>query len=414
VAAAIACSSPAGPRFVTQVPWAGQGTWLKADTHVHTKFSDGANSVEDVVAKAESFGCDVIAITDHTDHDLKGATPEYFAAIEAARQAHPRMVILGGVEWNLPPWGGEEHATVLVDPSVERKLAEFKEQFDDLGRKTHEAALATAGLKWLAANASANGIEPVVIYQHPSRPDEHSIENVADIKAWRAVNGLVVGFAGAPGHQGDNPIGSYKYKEKPIDRWDPVAARVGDAWDTLLGSGFDVWAADAPSDFHNDRELHDFWPGEFSETWLYAPTRDVAGVLRAYRAGSYFGDHGRFVREVELHVTAPGLPRPAGAGETIAAPAGTSLTADVVLRVPAQAQPAGENHVDAIEIIAIDASGAKVIASGAPASTGPALSTTVTVADGGVVLRARGYRQLPDGTKVAFYTNPVRVKAPAP
>ena len=35
------------------------------------------------------------------------------------------------------------------------------------------------------------------------------------------------GFAGAPGHQGNKPIGSYTYKELPIDRWDPVAARIG-------------------------------------------------------------------------------------------------------------------------------------------------------------------------------------------
>src|SRR5262249_41579740 len=156
----------------------------------------------------------------------------------------------------------------------------------------------------------------VVIYQHPSRPDAHSIENVADIQAWRKVNDLVIGFAGAPGHQRAKPLGSYGYSEKPIDRWDPVAARVGDAWDTLLGQGLDVWAADAPSDFHNDDpgDLNDFWPGEFSETWLEAPSRDAAGVLKALRAGSYFADHGRIVRRASLDVQAAGLARPAGPG----------------------------------------------------------------------------------------------------
>src|SRR5205085_128756 len=120
-------------------------------------------------------------------------------------------------------------------------------------------------------------------YNHPSRQDASSMENVPDVLAWRKVNDLVIGFEGAPGHQGSKAIGSYHYKVKPIDRWDPVVATVGDAWDTLLGQGIDVWGAQAHSDFHNDSPsgLNDYWPGQFSETWLYAPDRSANAVLRA-------------------------------------------------------------------------------------------------------------------------------------
>ncbi|MCA9180618.1 MAG: PHP domain-containing protein, partial [Planctomycetales bacterium] len=61
--------------------------WLKADTHLHTTFSDGGHSVDEVAANAERAGCDVIAITDHADG--KGGAPEYIAAIEKLRIDHP-------------------------------------------------------------------------------------------------------------------------------------------------------------------------------------------------------------------------------------------------------------------------------------------------------------------------------------
>jgi hypothetical protein len=411
-------SAPIQPHFVRQIEWSEKGVWLKADTHVHTRFSDGNNTVEDVVSKARSFGCDVIGITDHADRDCRAATREYHEAIEVARRQHPDMIILAGLEWNIPPWGGDEHAAVLVSPAVDewKTLAAFKAQFDDLGRKEHKAELAEEALRWLEANAVADGVRPVVTYNHPSRKDASSMENVPDILAWRKVNDLVIGFEGAPGHQGDKWIGSYRYKVKPIDRWDPVVATVGDAWDTLLGQGVDVWGAQAHSDFHNDSPsgLNDRWPGQFSETWLYAPERSANAVLRAYRAGSFFGAHGHIARQVELTVEAEGLPRRAYPGEAIALPAGKTVKVRARCVVPEKDWRGQPNRVDVVELIAIAGSSASVVGKRPLSPDGVAEFDAVAVAEGGLVLRARGRRTNSGDTDFLFYTNPIRIETEDP
>src|SRR5262249_59533014 len=115
------------------------------------------------------------------------------------------------------------------------------------------------------------------------------------------------------------------------------------------------------------------------------------------------------VRNVELSVNAPGLSRPAGAGEAIAVPSGTSVTVELSFQVPAEGWRSGPNHIDLVELIAIDSHGARVVSQGPPQPQGPALSVPVKVSADGMVFRARGYRVLETGTRLAVYTNPIRI-----
>jgi hypothetical protein len=402
------------PRFLRQVEWTGKGVWVKADTHTHTKFSDGAHTVEEVAAKAEQFGCDVLAITDHADRNLKAATRDYHEAIRVARRQHPDLMLFAGLEWNVPPWGGDEHATVLIHPDLDEWgiLSRFKEQFDDLGRKPHRMELAEEALRWLEQRAAHPEAKPVVIYEHPSRQRHLSMPVVEDMLRWRKVNDLVIGFSGAPGHQRFKPLGSYKKGESTIDRWDPAAARIGDAWDSLLAKGLDVWAAHAPSDFHNDspNELHDYWPGEFSETWLYVPDKSPAGVLRAFRAGTFFAAHGHIVRRVELTLEASGLPRPAAVGEVVELAPGTPYQIRLRYDLPPTDWQGKPNRLHEIELIGIEREATNVLATIVPAPAGETLSGLLQVPPGGIVIRARGTRITTAGANLLFYTNPIRVQ----
>ena len=362
---------------------------------------------------AASNGCDVLAITDHADHDLEAATPAYADAIHQARSEHPELLVLAGLEWNVPPYDRDEHATVLVAPGDDewRTLAEFKARFDDFEREDHLSTLADDALRWLG-DPSRRELQPVVFLNHPSRSRGDSLSVVDDIVQWRTNADLVIGLSGSPGHQRGVPLGAYGGTLSLIDRWDPAVATVGGAWDQLLQQGLDVWGARAPSDAHE--AVLDFWPCEFSETWLYAPERTAAGVMEAFRAGSFFAVHGQIASEVELSVEADGLTRPALAGETLTVPAEMTISASLRFRVPATDWAGQPNRIDAVELIEITQGGATVVASRPPeyADAAATFVEALTVPVGGLVLRARGRRIVPNGPDLMFYTNPIRVVTP--
>ncbi len=102
----LACQRPPQAIMVASLPWALNGQWMVVDVHSHTSYSDGSLSPGDLVKLARESGCQGLAITDHADASVKGATPEYFADIGRWRDAYPDMVLLAGLEWNVPPYAG--------------------------------------------------------------------------------------------------------------------------------------------------------------------------------------------------------------------------------------------------------------------------------------------------------------------
>ena len=254
--------------MLTEIPWALISRPLVIDTHTHTHFSDGKYSVDKVVQLAINNGCDALAITDHSDLSEEAATPDYFTAINAARKKNPGFILFGGIEWNIPPYSGREHVTVLLEPALEESiLGEFKQQFEQ------DDATAEHALKWLAGEIGSTS-KSVLIYNHPSRKDDDPDENFKDILNWRNTNHLFIGFAGAPGHQKTQHTGSYRNKFLTQDRWDPVAAEIGGTWDQLLDLGHNVYAALAVSDYHNEKM--DYAPCEFARIHVSPEDRTAA------------------------------------------------------------------------------------------------------------------------------------------
>jgi hypothetical protein len=80
------------------------------------------------------------------------------------------------------------------------------------------------------------------------------------------------------------------------------------------------------------------------------------------------------------------------------------------MSIPANDLAGEANRIDIVELIRIDARGARVLVS-RPSSNGPtALSETFIVPPGGMVIRARGRREVAGGPALCFYTNPIRIK----
>jgi DNA polymerase (family 10) len=77
---------------------------IRGDLHMHTDWSDGHDSIEDMVRTSAALGYEYIALTDHTEHSAasRNLTRDDVArqaeAIEAVRQKYPGIVVLHGCE----------------------------------------------------------------------------------------------------------------------------------------------------------------------------------------------------------------------------------------------------------------------------------------------------------------------------
>ncbi|EGX58108.1 hypothetical protein SZN_19330 [Streptomyces zinciresistens K42] len=314
--------------------------WRAGDHHVHSEYSGsfdtsvnpprfqkGGDAVYPIVTNAimaKNFGLTWAMCTDHggPNHskvNLEQAYPDLLRS----RELVPEVLQFWGMELDAPAL---DHHTLMIPHhrdeaqqlyELERRFAKQEAFPKDPGRDT-EAKM----IEFLKA-AKTMRQKPLVIAHHASRsatglgvygqdtPREFRNGN-------NAAPDIYVGFEGAPGHQAGPLVGEARgsYGNYPTHGgFDQMTARVGGLWDALLGEGRRWWiTATSDSHVHWTRGGSDFWPGEYSKTYVHA-RQDYADIMDGLRNGRIWVGTGDLITTLDL--TATGQRRSAAMGENL-------------------------------------------------------------------------------------------------
>ncbi|MFN2287530.1 MAG: VanZ family protein [Chromatocurvus sp.] len=283
---ALVSTLPDNPTAVVrnEVPWAWQRADLIADLQTPARTSNGSLEGSDLVTGAVGAGCDILAVTDHSDVAPSGGDKQR-QSIAALRREHPELLLFLGMELELPYRGGE-HMSILLHPEQEAEwlprlrhdTAELRDPKRGKGSDRERSVL------HLVKRIRDAGHPAFLIYNHPPRKAPSIDEGLKDLQRWRR--------AGI--------------------RVDAIAAAEG-VWDRYLESGKDLWGALASSDFQSGHG--DARPCDFSRIHIAAPERSHTGVLQALEAGTFWSDHGQLLEHLSLEVEFDGISRPLFPGE---------------------------------------------------------------------------------------------------
>jgi hypothetical protein len=109
-----------------------------------------------------------------------------------------------------------------------------------------------------------------------------------------------------------------------------MTAVVGGLWDSLLGEGRKWWiTATSDSHVHWTRGGSDFWPGEYSKTYVSA-RQDYADVMDGLRTGRIFVTTGDLVTSLDVSASHAG--HAATVGQTVTVRPGRDNDVEVEIR----------------------------------------------------------------------------------
>ncbi|MGH9116440.1 MAG: hypothetical protein ACRD0A_00715 [Acidimicrobiales bacterium] len=285
-------------------------------------FFKGADAVYPIVTNAimaKFFGLQGVQTTDHggpthSRVNLELAYPDLLRS----RVLVPDVLQFFGMEFDTPAL---DHHTLMIPhhDGEAQQLFELESRFNkrdpfpsDPRRDTEpffieflNFANAMPQKPLLIANHAARSAPGLGVYGQDTPVEFHNGNNVAPE--------VYVGFEGSPGHQAAPLNGGSRgaYGNDPTHGgFDQMTARVGGLWDSLLGDGGRWWiTATSDSHVHVTWGGADFWPGEYSKTYVLA-RQDYADIMDALRNGRIFVTTGDLITALE--VEAPGARRSSG------------------------------------------------------------------------------------------------------
>ena len=347
---------------------------MAGDHHVHSRYSVSynreVNPPEPTIGghgvyriplnalMAKHYGLSWAVTTDHGGrYHSKLNLNEAYPNLLMSREVVPEVIQFFGFEFNAP---GADHASVIVPHSHDEadRVYQIESRFDkrDAGPTNDNPERMVEALTVMREFPD----KPVVIANHPSRTAmggaRYGLTTPAELRAWNdAAPDVAIGMIGSPGHQAisidrDGSIkpaggmGRGQYVGQPtLGGFDPMTARLGGFWDSMLGEGRRWWiTANSDSHRHWTDGGVDFWPGEYSKTYVYAE-RQPAEILAALRAGRVFVTTGDLVSE--LSVTASASGDVAGIGGNLATEGGANVAVTIRVRDPEGNNAHGDDPV---------------------------------------------------------------------
>jgi len=310
--------------------------WLAGDHHIHSRFSVGWNREVDPPSPiiggdaiypiamnalmARHMGLSWIVATDHggPNHskvNLERAYPE----LVLSRKLVPEVIQFFGLELNSP---GADHSSLIIPNSNDeaKLLYRIEGAFDKnevfpVDKTRDNQARMIEALRFMKSLSQ----KPVVIANHPSRSSVsigvYGAIDPGELRQWNdTAPEVAIGMAGAPGHQAitlnsDGTLNPKKHRGAyagvpTMGGFDPMTARLGGFWDSMLGEGRRWWiTANSDSHIHYTEGGSDFWPGEYSKTYVYAKKSNEA-ILAGIRAGRIFVTTGDLISELFVSVRA--------------------------------------------------------------------------------------------------------------
>ena len=347
--------------------------WLAGDHHIHSRFSVGWNDsttpptpilagdarypIPVNAEMARKHGLAWMVSTDHggPNHskvNLDLAYPE----LQRSRTAVPDLIQFYGMEFDTP---GADHSSLIIPHSDHEHtdLFDIERQFSKRDVFPHDSARDTEprmldALRYMAGIT----LPPVVIANHPSRSASglglYGLDRPSELRDWNdAAPRVAIGMEGAPGHQAnalhrdgslDTAGARGGYGNFPtMGGFDQMTARLGGFWDSMLGEGRRWWVTSTSDSHLNWRDGgSDFWPGEYSKTFVFADRRH-ADILDGLRNGRVFVTTGDLISELTVMAVTSGAPV-AGIGGTLRVRSGRDVRVRVRLRQPSAPNQRGE------------------------------------------------------------------------